>query len=313
MEEELRKSVVGQDEAATTISRALRRSRADLKDHTRPIGSFIFLGPTGVGKTLLAKTLAEFMFGDKDALIQLDMSEYMEKFTVSRLVGSPPGYVGYDEGGQLTEQVRRRPYSVVLFDEVEKAHPDVLNMLLQILEEGQLTDSLGRKVDFRNTIIIMTSNIGADLIRRQTSLGFGAASEDATYDKMKEKILQEAKKVLKPEFMNRLDDLVVFRQLTKDHMAMIVELEVQKVAARLKPRGFELLLTDAAKKLLVEKGWDEEYGARPLRRAVEKYLEDELAESILRGELVANIPVTVNAADDKLVFLQKKDTAISHS
>ncbi len=311
MEDELKTSVVGQDEACSAISRALRRSRADLKDHTRPIGSFVFLGPTGVGKTLLAKTLAEFMFGDKDALIQLDMSEYMEKFTVSRLVGSPPGYVGYDEGGQLTEQVRRRPYCVVLFDEVEKAHPDVLNMLLQILEEGQITDSLGRKIDFRNTIIIMTSNIGAELIRKQTSLGFGAITDDAGYDKMKEKILLETKKILKPEFMNRLDDLIVFRQLTKDHMAMIVELEVQKVAARLKNRGYDLQLTEAAKKLIVEKGWDEEYGARPLRRAVEKYLEDELAEEILRGKLVPSQPVIVNAADDKLVFLQKKDEPVS--
>ena len=312
MEEELKMFVVGQDEPCTAISRALRRSRADLKDHTRPIGSFVFLGPTGVGKTLLAKTLAEFMFGDKDALIQLDMSEYMEKFTVSRLVGSPPGYVGYDEGGQLTEQVRRRPYCVVLFDEVEKAHPDVLNMLLQILEEGQITDSLGRKIDFRNTIIIMTSNIGADLIRKQTSLGFGAMSDDASYEKMKEKILVETKKILKPEFMNRLDDLIVFRQLTKDHMTKIVDLEVQKVAARLKSRGYELVLTDAARKLLVEKGWDEEYGARPLRRAVEKYLEDELAEEILRGKLMPSQPVIVNAADDKLVFLQKKDEPVSH-
>jgi ATP-dependent Clp protease ATP-binding subunit ClpC len=311
MEEELKQTVVGQNEACSAISRALRRSRADLKDHTRPIGSFVFLGPTGVGKTLLAKTLAEFMFGDKEALIQLDMSEYMEKFTVSRLVGSPPGYVGYDEGGQLTEQVRRRPYSVVLFDEVEKAHPDVLNMLLQILEEGQITDSLGRKIDFRNTIIIMTSNIGADLIRKQTSLGFGAVSDDASYEKMREKILVETKKALKPEFMNRLDDLIVFRQLTKEHMGSIVELEVAKVAERLKNRGFELQLTDAAKKLLVEKGWDEEYGARPLRRAVEKYLEDELAEEILRGKLVPSQPIIVNAADDKLVFLQSKE-AISH-
>jgi len=274
MEDELRLQVVGQNEAVTTISKALRRSRADLKDPRRPIGSFVFLGPTGVGKTFLARSLAEFMFGDADALIQIDMSEYMEKFTASRLIGSPPGYVGYEEGGQLSEAVRRRPYSVVLFDEIEKAHPDVMHLLLQILEEGKITDSLGRKIDFRNTIIIMTSNVGAELIKRQTSLGFGAQTGQADYDTMKEVILEEAKKVFKPEFLNRLDDIIVFHTLERDDLVKIVDLEVAKVVTRVRNKSIHIQLDPTAVELLIEKGYDPIYGARPMRRAVERFLED---------------------------------------
>lgn len=304
MEEELRKAVIGQDEAVIAISKALRRSRADLKDPTRPIGSFVFLGPTGVGKTLMARALAEFMFGDTDALIQLDMSEYMEKFNVSRLVGSPPGYVGYEEGGQLTEKVRRRPYSVVLFDEIEKAHPDVMNMLLQILEDGHLTDSTGRKVDFRNCVVIMTSNIGADMIKKAGGLGFAPTKDEHTYEDMKGKLLDESKRVFKPEFMNRLDDLIVFRSLTKTDMGKIVELEVGKVKGRMKFKDVEIHLTPAAIDFLIEKGYDPQYGARPLRRAVEKYLQDPLAEEILRGNIKPSETVEVVVAEDKLVFNQ---------
>ena len=304
MEAELRKRVVGQDEAITAISKALRRSRADLKDPRRPIGSFIFLGPTGVGKTFLTSTLAEFMFGDRDALIQIDMSEYMEKFTASRLIGSPPGYVGYEEGGQLSEAVRRRPYSVVLFDEVEKAHPDVMHLLLQILEEGKITDSLGRKIDFRNTIIIMTSNVGADLIKKQTTLGFGAPTmgEEANYAVMRDKIMEEAKRSFKPEFLNRLDDLIVFHSLNKPDLVVIVDLEVEKVAKRLRAKEIHLNLDESGHEFLIEKGYDPAYGARPMRRAVERFLEDPLAEELLRGHIKAGDTVTVTAAGTKLEF-----------
>ncbi len=302
MEEELKGKVIGQDEAVAAISKALRRSRADLKDPRRPIGSFIFLGPTGVGKTFLAQKLAEFMFGDRDALIQIDMSEYMEKFTASRLIGSPPGYVGYEEGGQLSEAVRRRPYSVVLFDEVEKAHPDVMHLLLQILEEGKITDSLGRKIDFRNTIIIMTSNVGAELLKKQTTLGFGAPREGHDYDSMREKILDETKRVFKPEFLNRLDEITVFHSLEKSHLLLIVDLEVEKVKARLKAKEVEIILDSAAHEFVIEKGYDPNYGARPMRRAVERYLEDPLAEEILRGNVKAGTQVQVTAKDGKLIF-----------
>jgi ATP-dependent Clp protease ATP-binding subunit ClpC len=302
MEDELKLQVVGQNEAVTTISKALRRSRADLKDPRRPIGSFVFLGPTGVGKTFLARSLAEFMFGDADALIQIDMSEYMEKFTASRLIGSPPGYVGYEEGGQLSEAVRRRPYSVVLFDEIEKAHPDVMHLLLQILEEGKITDSLGRKIDFRNTIIIMTSNVGAELIKRQTSLGFGAQTGQADYDTMKEVILEEAKKVFKPEFLNRLDDLIVFHTLEREDLVKIVDLEVAKVVTRVRNKSIHIQLDPTAVELLIEKGYDPIYGARPMRRAVERFLEDPLAEELLRGNIKPNDIVEVQAEIDKLVF-----------
>ena len=295
MEEELRSHVIGQDEAVTAISKALRRSRADLKDPRRPIGSFIFLGPTGVGKTFLARNLAEFMFGDPDALIQIDMSEYMEKFTSSRLIGSPPGYVGFEEGGQLSEAVRRRPYSVVLFDEVEKAHPDVMHLLLQILEEGTVTDSFGRKIDFRNTIIIMTSNTGAELIKKQTSLGFSAMSnESADYEGMKEKILGQAKKVFKPEFLNRLDDLIVFHMLEKSDLEKIVDLEISKVVERLSRKSISITIEDSAKELLIEHGYDPQYGARPMRRSVEKHLEDPLAEHLLRGDVKDGDKVTIS-------------------
>ena len=295
MENKLKEHVIGQDTAVVAISKALRRSRADLKDPRRPIGSFLFLGPTGVGKTYLARNLAEFMFGDAEALIQIDMSEYMEKFTSSRLIGSPPGYVGYEEGGQLSESVRRRPYSVVLFDEIEKAHPDVMNLLLQILEEGMITDSFGRKVDFRNTIIIMTSNVGAQTIKRQTSLGFGAMSEDnADFEGMKEKIMEEAKKEYKPEFLNRLDDLVVFKMLEKESLSAIVDLEINKLLVRLREKEIDLELNTSARDFLIVEGYDPNFGARPMRRAVERHLEDPLAEALLRSEFKAGDMVDVS-------------------
>jgi len=306
----LQKAVIGQDLAAVGIARALRRSRADLKDPRRPIGSFMFVGPTGVGKTMLAKQLAAQMFGNQDAIIQIDMSEYMEKFAVSRLVGSPPGYVGYEEGGQLTEAVRRKPYAVVLFDEVEKAHPDVIQLLLQILEDGRLTDSLGRTVDFRNTIIIMTSNVGATLLQRQTSMGFGAAASSFNdAEKMREKVLEEAKRVFKPEFLNRISDIVFFRPLSKDDLIKIVELETALFAKRLNERKITLEFTQEAKDLLIEKGYDEKYGARPLRRAVEHYLEDPLAEALLKGDVKDGEPVVVARDGDKLIFKQKTPPA----
>jgi ATP-dependent Clp protease ATP-binding subunit ClpC len=302
MEAEMKQRVIGQDMAVTAISKALRRSRADLKDPRRPIGSFVFLGPTGVGKTFLARTLAEFMFGDSDALIQIDMSEYMEKFTASRLIGSPPGYVGYEEGGQLSEAVRRRPYSVVLFDEIEKAHPDVMHLLLQILEDGKVTDSLGRKIDFRNTIIIMTSNVGADLIKRQTTMGFGAAQNVHDYETMREKIMEETKRVFKPEFLNRLDEIIVFRTLEKQDLLRIVDLEVDKVKARLKIKEIEIVLDNLAHEFVIEKGYDPTYGARPMRRAVEKYLEDPLAEELLKGNVKGGDLVQVSVGEGCLTF-----------
>ena len=304
MEEELKVKVIGQDEAVAAISKALRRSRADLKDPRRPIGSFIFLGPTGVGKTFLAQKLAEFMFGDRDALIQIDMSEYMEKFTASRLIGSPPGYVGYEEGGQLSEAVRRRPYAVVLFDEIEKAHPDVMHLLLQILEDGKITDSLGRKIDFRNTIIIMTSNVGAETLKRQTTMGVGAVKPlgEHEYDAMRDKLLEEAKKAFKPEFINRLDDIIVFHQLTRLDLMKIVDLEVEKVFHRVKAKEVHIELETTAKEFLIEKGYDPTYGARPMRRAVERYLEDPFAEELLRGNVKPGETVHVSAAEGKLVF-----------
>ncbi len=305
IEKEIQKVVIGQDIAATAIARALRRSRADLKDPRRPIGSFMFVGPTGVGKTETAKQLAAQMFGNQDALIQIDMSEYMEKFAMSRLVGSPPGYVGYEEGGQLTESVRRKPYSVILFDEVEKAHPDVLQLLLQILEDGRLTDSLGRVVDFRNTIIIMTSNVGAQLLQRQTSMGFGAAGGAFTdHEKMREKVLEEAKRVFKPEFLNRISDIIFFRPLNKEDLVKIVDIELEKFSKRLVERKITMEFSPEAKALLIEKGYDEKMGARPLRRAVEHYLEDPLAEAILRGEIKDGEAVLVVRNGDVLEFKQ---------
>lgn len=281
MEEILKESIIGQEDAIKTVCRAIRRSRADIKDPNRPIGAFLFLGPTGVGKTLLARLLAINMFGGEDALIQVDMSEYMEKFAVSRMTGSPPGYVGHEEGGQLTEQVRQRPYSVVLFDEIEKAHPDVMDLLLQILEEGRLTDSFGRRIDFRNTIIIMTSNLGADLIKKTTEIGFGVVEGSLDYEHIKEKIESEVKKRFKPEFLNRLNDIVIFHPLNRENLLQVISLEIEKLQKRLKRREMFIELDDAAKNFLVEKGFQPEMGARPLRRTIEQYLEDPLAEKML--------------------------------
>ncbi|MBP7088569.1 MAG: ATP-dependent Clp protease ATP-binding subunit [Candidatus Omnitrophica bacterium] len=283
IEEELGQKVVGQKEAISAIARSIRRARAGIKEPRRPIGSFMFLGPTGVGKTLLARALAEFMFGDDDALIQLDMSEYMEKLNVSRLIGAPPGYVGYEEGGQLSEKVRRRPYSVILLDEIEKAHPDIFNILLQILEEGRLTDSYGRRVDFRNTIIIMTSNVGADIIRKKGSLGFKTVNEDVGYDDMKAILLEEVKKTFKPEFLNRLDETTVFRPLDKKDLKEIVDLEISYVNERLRDQGFQVELTPEAEEFFIDKGFDPVFGARPLKRIIQRFLEDPLAEDIIKG------------------------------
>ncbi len=289
IEEELSKRVVGQREAIEAIARSVRRARAGIKEPRRPIGSFIFLGPTGVGKTLLARALAEFMFGDEEALLQLDMSEYMEKFNVSRLIGAPPGYVGYEEGGQLTEKVRRRPYSVILLDEIEKAHPDVFNLLLQILEEGRLTDSFGRKVDFRNTILIMTSNVGAEIIRKRGSLGFTTVKEDISYEDMKRLLMEEVKKTFKPEFINRLDETIVFRPLDKEALEKIVDIEVGYVNNRLKEQNIEIELTPSAREFFVEKGFDPVFGARPLKRVIQRFLEDPLAEEIIKGTFAERI------------------------
>jgi len=309
LEQEMSRLIIGQKEAVTALCKALRRSRADLKDPRRPIGTFALLGPTGVGKTLLAKTLAEILFGDAKALIQLDMSEYMERHNSSRMVGSPPGYVGFEEGGQLTEQVRRRPYSVVLFDEIEKAHPDVMNMLLQILEEGKLTDNVGRVINFRNTIILLTSNVGAELLKRTSTMGFSSISDENSYERMKEKIMDEAKKVFRPEFINRLDDIIVFRSLTKPDLLEILDLEISKVMIRLKGKQLHLTLDQSARDLLVEKGYDPTYGARPMRRAVERYLEDPLAEEILKGSLLPIEPITATVEEGKLAFKQKATDA----
>jgi ATP-dependent Clp protease ATP-binding subunit ClpC len=290
MEDELHKRVVGQEDAIRAVSQAIRRTRAGLKDPKRPSGSFIFLGPSGVGKTELAKTLAEFLFGDETALIQLDMSEYMEKHTVSRLVGSPPGYVGYEEGGQLTEAVRRKPFSVVLFDEIEKAHPDVFNTLLQILEEGRLTDAQGRSVDFRNTVLIMTSNLG--------TAGFARSDEAVSYEKMKEKVNDALKLHFRPEFLNRIDDTIVFHELTKDEVTQIVDLMIARVQRQLESQGLGLELTQEAKYLLADKGYDPQLGARPLRRAIQREVEDPVSEKLLLKEVRAGEIVVVDAQDD---------------
>ncbi len=302
LESHMTKVVVGQDEAISAIARAIRRSRAGVKDPRRPIGSFIFLGPTGVGKTLLAQSLAEFMFGGKDALIQIDMSEYMDKFNVSRLIGAPPGYVGYEAGGQLTEKLRRKRYSVVLLYEIEKGHPDVFNLLLQVFEEGRLTDSLGRKIDFRNTVILMTSNVGADMIRKQGSLGFVSPKEEVGYTDMKSKLLEEVKKTFKPEFLNRVDDIIVFQSLSKEHLNGIVRLEIQQVLNRLKDRNIEFELTEEALALLIEKGFDPVYGARPLKRTIQRLLEDPLAEDIISGYFKDGGKVRVERKGDVLAF-----------
>jgi ATP-dependent Clp protease ATP-binding subunit ClpC len=310
LENELQETVIGQDEATIAIAKALRRSRADLKDPRRPIGSFLFMGPTGVGKTHLAKTLAESIFGDTEAIVQIDMSEYMEKFSVSRLIGSPPGYVGYEEGGQLTETVRRKPYCVVLFDEIEKAHPDVVQILLQVLEEGRLTDSLGRTVDFRNTIIIMTSNVGAHILQKNQGLGFGMDDVEDTFEKTKTKIMEEAKRVFKPEFLNRINSIIVFHQLLRKHLRKIIDIEMRGITGRLAERHMPLEVSEGAKDFLIDQGYDEKFGARPLRRSVENNLEDPLAESLLRGDLKEGELVVVDVTEDgkSLTFTQKAPT-----
>ncbi len=311
MEDELHKRVVSQHEAITAVSRSLRRSRSGLKDPRRPMGSFIFIGPTGVGKTLLAKALAEFMFGDEDALIQIDMSEYMEKHNVSRLVGAPPGYVGYEEGGQLTEGIRRRAYSVVLLDEIEKAHTDVYNMLLQIMEEGNLTDAFGRRIDFRNTILIMTSNIGSDIIKNQAGLGFRRKTAEATYEQTKEMLMKEIERHFRPEFLNRVDDTIMFRQLTRGDLKEIVDIELAKLRQRLKVQALELTLTDEGKEYMITQGYDPDFGARPLRRAIEHLIEDHISEELLRGAYKDKNLITVSVKDDHLYFESSETSAAS--
>jgi len=313
LENILHEKVVGQDEAVAAVARAIRRARSGLKDPKRPIGSFIFLGPTGTGKTHLARALAEALFGDEDAMIRIDMSEYMERHTTSRLVGAPPGYVGYDEGGQLTEAVRRRPYSVVLLDEIEKAHPEVFNILLQVLEDGRLTDSKGRTVDFRNTVIIMTSNAGAQVIRGDKQLGFTVQEdEQGQYERMKSRVMDEVKRLFRPEFINRLDEIIIFHNLNKDHLKQIVRLEVKKVADRLKEQGVTMTITDAALEKLVAEGYDQHYGARPLRRAIQRLVEDPLAEEMLAHPLQYGEQVQVDVDQDgKIVFRRTAPSAAS--
>jgi len=316
MEGELRKAIIGQDEAIEFISKAVRRARAGLKDPRRPVGSFMFLGPTGVGKTELTKALARFIFGSEDALIQLDMSEFMERHTVSRLVGAPPGYVGYEEAGQLTEAIRRRPYSIVVFDEIEKAHPEAHNMLLQIMEEGHLSDAKGRKVDFRNAIIIMTSNVGADMIKRQTSLGFGlpvdsALEEQSSYDEMRKKLMDALRRVFRPEFINRLDNVIVFRALTKEHIKRIVTLEIDKVAERLVDHEIVLTATPAALDQLADEGYDPEMGARPLRRVIQQKVEDRLSDALLAGDFVDGDTILVDLGENNEIVLRREEKSPS--
>jgi len=307
MEEVLHQRIIGQDEAIKIISRAVRRARAGIKDPRRPIGSFIFLGPTGVGKTELVRVLAEFMFGSQDALIRLDMSEFMEKHTVARLVGAPPGYIGFDEGGQLTEAVRRKSYSVILLDEIEKAHPDVFNILLQIFDDGHLTDAKGRRVDFRNTIIAMTSNIGAELIKRDSQLGFATKTDESktqeqVYERMKDKVMEEVKRFFRPEFLNRIDGIVVFHALSKDHIKLIVDLMLREVWKELAEKQIKMEVTDAARELLSEKGYDPVFGARPLRRVIQDMVEDTLSEGLLRGEFGPGDTVLVDREENKIIL-----------
>ncbi len=302
MEEILHNRVIGQTDAVQAVARAIRRARAGLKDPKRPIGSFIFLGPTGVGKTELARALAEAIFGDEDAMIRIDMSEYMEKHSVSRMVGSPPGYVGFDDGGQLTEKVRRKPYSVVLFDEIEKAHPDVFNILLQVLDDGRLTDSQGKLVDFRNTVVIMTSNVGANMFKETKTLGFTVDSAARDYEQMKDRVMNELKKTFRPEFINRLDELIVFHSLEKEHIADIVDLLLADLNKRLSDQGISFELTKPAKEFLIEEGYDKEYGARPLKRAIQKHIEDMLSEGILNGDIQTGDKVKITVKDKKLIY-----------
>ena len=302
MEEEIHKKVVGQDDAVRAIAQAVRRSQAGIKDPRRPIGSFIFLGPTGVGKTLLARALSEFMFGQEEAMLQIDMSEYMEKFNVSRLIGAPPGYVGYEEGGQLTEKIRRKPYSVILLDEIEKAHHDIFNLLLQILEEGNLTDSFGRKVNFRNTILIMTSNIGTEMLKKKSAIGFSSSEDEVSYKAIKAKVLDGAKKAFRPEFLNRVDEMVVFHPLSRENLKEIVELQVKEVKNRLSEKQIEIKLSLEVKEFLIEKGYDPVLGARPLRRTIQRYLEDPLSEEILAGRLKAKKAIEISLKNGRIVF-----------
>jgi len=299
LEAELHKTVVSQDEAISAVAKAVRRSRSGMKDPNRPMGCFIFLGPSGVGKTLLAQALAEFMFSDRNSLLRLDMSEFMEKHNVSRLVGAPPGYVGYEEGGQLTERIRRRPYAVLLLDEIEKAHPDVYNMLLQIMDEGRLTDSFGRGVDFKNVILIMTSNIGAELIKNQAGFGFGKKTPDSNYEKMKDTLQKEVERHFRPEFLNRVDDTIVFKALTREDLQIIVDYELAKVFKRLTEHGLQLQLSDQAKEFLIDKGYNPEFGARPLRRAIEHYIEDPLSEYVLAGKFKGKNLVKIDVQDEE--------------
>jgi ATP-dependent Clp protease ATP-binding subunit ClpC len=312
MEEELRRYIIGQDEAIEAISKAVRRARAGLKDPRRPVGSFMFLGPTGVGKTELTKALARFIFGSEDALIQLDMSEFMERHTVSRLVGAPPGYVGYEEAGQLTEAIRRRPYSIIVFDEIEKAHPEAHNMLLQIMEEGHLSDAKGRKVDFRNAIIIMTSNVGADMIKRQAQLGFGlpvdtTLEEQNSYEEMRKKLMDALKRVFRPEFMNRLDSVIVFRALAREHIQQIVSLEINKVANRLEEHEIMIRATPAALAQLGDEGYDPDMGARPLRRVIQFKVEDRLSDALLSGEFEDGDYILIDVGENKEIVLRREE------
>ncbi len=304
LEQEIHKQVVSQDDAVAAVSKAVRRSRSGMKDPNRPMGCFIFLGPSGVGKTLLAQALAEFMFSDRNALVRLDMSEFMEKHNVSRLVGAPPGYVGYEEGGQLTERIRRRPYAVLLLDEIEKAHPDVFNILLQIMDEGRLTDSFGRMIDFKNVVVIMTSNIGAELIKNNTGFGFGKKTPEANYEKMKDMLHKEVERYFRPEFLNRVDDIIVFKPLSRENLQTIVDYELAKVFKRLTEHGLKLELTDRAKEFIIEKGYNPEFGARPLRRAIEHYIEDPLSEAVLRGEFKGKNLIKIDVQDEEHLKLE---------
>ncbi|MDD5743690.1 MAG: AAA family ATPase, partial [Mesotoga sp.] len=309
LESALHERIVSQDEAISAVAKSIRRARSGLKDPRRPIGTFLFLGPTGVGKTELAKALAEYLFGDDKSLVRFDMSEYMERFSVSRLIGAPPGYVGYDEGGTLTERIRKRPFSVILFDEIEKAHPDIFNILLQIMDDGRLTDSQGRQVDFRNTIVIMTSNLGGEFINKtKTSIGFVESTrQDREYEAMKTSVLEEVKKTFRPEFLNRLDEIVVFHQLTKEQIKVIIDILMRDMRKRLKDKHLELVLTDKAQDFLVEEGFNPVYGARPLKRAIQKYVEDPLSEELLRGRFHEGDMITIELKNKLLVFTRKKD------
>ena len=302
LEEVLHQRVIGQNEPVEAVARAVRRARAGLKNPKRPIGSFVFLGPTGVGKTELARALAEAMFGSEEAIIRLDMSEYMEKHAVARIIGSPPGYVGYDEGGQLTEKVRRKPYSVVLLDEIEKAHPEVFNILLQVLEDGRLTDGQGRTVDFRNTVIIMTSNVGADTIKSGKKVGFNSVQDEAeNYAQMKDRVMEKMKHTFRPEFINRIDEIIVFHSLVEEQLKQIIDLLVKDLNERIKENGYELEVTDKAKDFILKEGVDLEFGARPLKRAIQKFVEDEVAEEILKRNLVEGDKIAVDVEADKIV------------